>query len=234
MAAANAGRCRSCWTRPQRGRGGTYNTSRRSQVLHPQSLREAFERHAPTSGDGCWIWRGNIRPETGYARLVHRKKHWFAHRAAYFLANGAIPDGLTVDHLCHNADLSCPGGVTCPHRACVRLDHLGLAPSGVNSRRASVRFRTGRCGKGHPISDGYRLASGVWMCRTCRLTSGYVPKTARNAHGRGICPQSDCGRLMSLRADGTLHWHESPRARSETCAGYGQVPAEVVHLDRAA
>lgn len=62
-----------------------------------------------------------------------------AHRAAHELWIGAIPDGYTVDHLCHNDDLLCVGG-RCPHRRCVEPSHLEAVTSAENNRRRRQRF----------------------------------------------------------------------------------------------
>lgn len=48
-----------------------------------------------------------------------------AHRLAWELEHGAIPDGLTVDHLCFV-------------RHCVRTSHMELVPQAVNTLRAQV------------------------------------------------------------------------------------------------
>jgi hypothetical protein len=46
---------------------------------------------------GCWEWTG-IRFESGYGRIGHRR----AHRVAYEVFVGPIPDGLLVCHHCDN------------------------------------------------------------------------------------------------------------------------------------
>jgi len=51
---------------------------------------------------GCWLWRGYIAP-TGYGRYHNRKaKGSHAHRVAWEMAHGPIPDGLFVCHHCDN------------------------------------------------------------------------------------------------------------------------------------
>lgn len=60
----------------------------------------------------CWLWTGAKLPK-GYGR-IHGEvqgKFLLAHRVSYELANGPIPEGLVIDHMCHT-----PG--------CVNPDHL--------------------------------------------------------------------------------------------------------------
>lgn len=60
--------------------------------------------------DACWNWTGGLGAR-GYGRIQRQGKIYQAHRAMYELANGPIPAGMVIDHMCHN-------------RKCVRPDHL--------------------------------------------------------------------------------------------------------------
>lgn len=62
--------------------------------------RENFIRKYRTDGK-CWIWSG-YKNQKGYGALKFRGKSTLAHRAAYELLVGPIPDGLEIDHKCRN------------------------------------------------------------------------------------------------------------------------------------
>lgn len=75
--------------------------------------------------DACWLWTGSIDPG-GYGRhylFGFRAGHVKAHRFAYELEVGPIPDGLTIDHLCRN-------------RVCVNPSHMEPVTLAENIRRA--------------------------------------------------------------------------------------------------
>ena len=72
---------------------------------------------------GCWLWTGS-RNNNGYgrfrlSRFGKRQRTVLAHRFAYEQVNGPIPDGLVVDHTCHN-------------RHCVNPNHLRLVTNQDN------------------------------------------------------------------------------------------------------
>jgi hypothetical protein len=117
-------------------------------------------RHAPGT-DGCDLWVGTEAKKGYGAFSMSHAKPLPAHRAAWILANGPVPDGLQVGHACHDAAAlrgGCSGGVMCPHRRCVRLDHLVLQTSRENSLATPLsRARRNRavavCPAGHDITD---------------------------------------------------------------------------------
>lgn len=131
-----------CEKSSQGSRGDNPRNPRVSRVGAPDRAGEAARFWAQVDqGDGCWLRAG--ASSKGYARFrVWRDGAWThvrAHRWAYEDAYGPIPYGLTVDHLCHTNDPHCPGGNDCPHRACVRPDHLEVVDDEENRRRARTR-----------------------------------------------------------------------------------------------
>lgn len=63
--------------------------------------------------DGCWEWNASTFDD-GYGCFWAAGRNWRAHRVAYELLVGPIPDGVMLDHECFN-------------HACVSPRHLRLA-----------------------------------------------------------------------------------------------------------
>jgi plasmid maintenance system antidote protein VapI len=59
-----------------------------------------WSKVAISTPDECWIWQGR-KPE-GYGRIFLDGKTYPAHRIAYELTNGPIPEGLLIRHKCDN------------------------------------------------------------------------------------------------------------------------------------
>lgn len=74
-------------------------------------------------GNGCTRWAGWLGPD-GYGKFKTGGKSVFAHRYAWERVNGPIPEGMVIDHACHNT-------------ACVNIDHLRLATPEENTRNLS-------------------------------------------------------------------------------------------------
>jgi len=66
------------------------------------TLTQLVARRTPVlAADQCWPWQG-ARLTSGYGVVGHRRKQYKAHRAAYEVHKGEIPDGMLVCHACDN------------------------------------------------------------------------------------------------------------------------------------
>lgn len=77
-----------------------FNTKRTSMT--PQSI-DAFWSKVDIANNTreCWNWRSAKKP-SGYGNVTIDKKYRLAHRVAFELANGPIPPGFIVCHICDN------------------------------------------------------------------------------------------------------------------------------------
>lgn len=49
----------------------------------------------------CWLWTGATTNGYGSFWLDDRRRAYHAHRLSYSAHFGEIPDGLVIDHICH-------------------------------------------------------------------------------------------------------------------------------------
>lgn len=83
------------------------------------------ERPSPS---GCWTWTGaRLSATSDYGRIDVAGVRYVAHRYAYVLLVGPIPDGHELDHLCEN-------------QRCVNPAHVEPVTPDEHGRR-SVRQR---------------------------------------------------------------------------------------------
>lgn len=97
-------------------------------------------------GDGCWLWTGTLWPN-GYGQCASgtRSRNDYAHRMAWKLTNGPIPDGLNVLHRCDNPP-------------CCRPDHLFL---GTDADNVADKVAKGRQLKGEQIHGARLVAAQI-------------------------------------------------------------------------
>lgn len=127
-----------------------------------RSIPERVARRAfdgwEVSPSGCYISTYSVASH-GYAQIGWRRDQSItgttAHRAAWVHANGQIPAGMTIDHLCKN-------------RRCVNVEHLRMLSNFENARRTDGRdWPLGECANGHPNTELVEGADGA-VCRPCR------------------------------------------------------------------
>ena len=126
------------------------------------TLLERFERNSiPEPNSGCWFWVG-ARNNNGYGKLNADGKMRYAHRVAWELFRGPIPEGMWVLHNCHMG-----------HEGCCNPDHcyLGTHADNVNDRvtvgRQARGARVGGCKlTATQVLEIVRLAqTGEWLQR---------------------------------------------------------------------
>lgn len=83
----------------------------------------------PADPDACWPWVGAVKPH-GYPQINYAGRRTGAHRIALVarLGRDLLP-WETAAHVCHDRAVKAgtcrpAAGVVCPHRRCVRPDHL--------------------------------------------------------------------------------------------------------------
>lgn len=144
---------------------------------------------------GCWLWRNRVGSK-GYAYFTrdsgHTPRTVLAHRFAYEMMVGPIPDGAQLDHLCHNEDQSCAGGWKCRHRSCVNPAHLEPVSQSVNQKRGRIGDRNREkydtithCPQGHPYDEGNTYRRPGFEHRTCRECSRQRAR-ARSLRAQGM------------------------------------------------
>lgn len=127
--------------------------------------------------NGCWIWTGAI-VANGYGSFGMNNGSQLAHRVAYELLVGPIPDGMEMDHLCRV-------------RRCVNPEHLEPVTKYENYKRGDApgilvgwNARKTHCKNGHEYVEGsYSVNEKGWRrCLICQRDY----QNARRARHRGV------------------------------------------------
>lgn len=87
------------------------------------------EKYLKDKVSGCWNWTASLAGKGyGQVKLPGQRKQIYAHRAAYIIHRGEIPDGKNVLHKCDNPK-------------CVNPDHLWIGTSKENSQDMKSKDR---------------------------------------------------------------------------------------------
>lgn len=155
---------------------------RRPAQLSNAELQAKIEANSiPIPFSGCWVWLGatsrgygNIYiggGRTGYNERVHR--------VAFEIANGPIPEGLQLDHLCrvpgcwNPAHLEAVSAAVNTQRRVItefyRAELRRFSRMGLHVRRQKNASKT-HCLKGHALTQDntYVAPNGLRRCRECR------------------------------------------------------------------
>ena len=139
--------------------------------------------------DTCRLWIAGKMTD-GHGSFNWNGKRSSAHRYAYELLVGPIPEGLVIDHICHNT-------------GCVNPDHLqAVTPRQNSENRASATKRS---------STGYR---GVYRCSTIGWNAVVESGGKRYKAGPFRSPEAANLAAIALRNEVMTNNLQDPRAEA--------------------
>jgi hypothetical protein len=102
------------------------------------------------SPEECWEWKAG-KTLNGYGTFRLSVKHKYAHRLAWELTNGPIPEGMSILHKCDN-------------RGCCNPDHLYVGTQYDNMMDRAERNPNNPGGRKAKLYEGE-----IWLIRKLRV-----------------------------------------------------------------
>ena len=138
-----------------------------------QMLPDRFLAKIVAYPHGCWIWQASTT-HNGYGQFWVGGRMVKAHRFAYEMFVGPIPEGLELDHLCRV-------------RNCVNPAHMEPVTHAENVRRgesfSAINAGKTHCPHGHAYDaeNTYVKPNGWRHCRACQRAACRAYYYARKA-----------------------------------------------------
>jgi hypothetical protein len=128
-----------------------------------------------TNKDGCWEWK-KFRDPIGYGRCkiseLKSNAGGYAHRTAWVLTNGSIPEGLCVCHSCDNP-------------ACCNPAHLWLGTMTENIKDRDKKHRNRQIPESKKQDILREYNNGMSQAKIARIYGICVGTVHRIVHRRG-------------------------------------------------
>ena len=101
-------------------------------------INRLFWNKITRASNSCWEWTGALFPN-GYGRISFARRTLYPHRVSYELHNGAIPEGLHIDHLCRT-----PRSSQLPGEHPALADRAGITERSQNALPIRPRIHRGQ------------------------------------------------------------------------------------------
>lgn len=170
--------------------------TRTPQQVDDDAIARWLDRIDIASPRACWQWPGAVG-DGGYSHAVLMKRSRKPYRMFYEHFIGPVPEGMTLNHTCHDADPDCRGGSYCVHRLCVNPAHLESVSIGNNTKSAFATRAYCRAGR-HLWTE----ENTVWIgkgsklqrrCRECKNEKSRARKTeVRRREGAVERSKTEC------------------------------------------
>ena len=123
--------CTTCGRRTFKSRilcGPCQRTKSLSARKQRKLISRFWSKVARVGIDECWLWQAFRNPVSGYGGFSFEGKNEGAHRVAWILTYGPIPEGKQINH-------------TCDIKPCCNPNHLYLGTQVDNIKDRVVRGR---------------------------------------------------------------------------------------------